>query len=559
MKHRNKIFFTATAVSAAVMLTACGSGGSSGSTSPAPMGTVNVAVTDAPTKDFDHVWVTVSEIRFHTSIDANTGDPGWLKFPLTTPVTLDLAALDNGALSAVFNGLSLPAGTYQQIRLLLVADTDPLSNSAQAQGLTYNDQVNWTDASNVSHLAPLEIAAPRQGISLDGTFTAATGATLNLVVDFDVGHDVVHFLHGGNDAFTLKPNLRYFDLAQAGAVTGSVDTTNLCTTATTGCAFNLVIKSEELSADGSHHNATRFTTIRSDGSFTLFPLRVPAGQTSTSIDVLVRGRDMETILVRGVPVVAGTTPSSSPTQVSATPLPLTIGTEYTANAASAVAPTGAWVNFYQTLSSTGQAEVPYEVRYRHLDPFTGTFFQDIPLSLGPIHVGAYVAGGSPTLAANTPVESAGGFLVFAGDLAYTRTEASSDPLVPGTGSPTLFTMPALTVDATVATADSISGTILQATANTYDKGELVVVRMGTIVTTQPLDAVLAANGGTGGTYTVANLPGGSAAKTVPGAYYYLYARVWNSGHPLLTLRRVDFNGFADLRTGSATGINATLN
>ena len=557
MKHRRILAGLAT-LSAAVGLAACGSGG--GSSQGAVNGMVSVSVTDAPTKDFDHVWVTVSEIRFHTSNAVAVNDPGWLKYPLATPVTVDLAALANGSLASVFSGIALPEGTYQQIRFLLVGDADPLSSAAQAQGLIYNDQVDWTDSGGTSHSSPIEIAMPRQGIGLNGTFTVSAVAPLNLVLDFDVGHDVVRFLHGANIAFTLKPLLRYFDLAQSGAVVGHVDTANLCaTTATTGCAYNLVIKSEEMSPDGSHHMATRFTTIRPDGTFTLFPLRVPAGQNSTTVDVLVRGRNMETNLIRGVPVNAGTTPSSSPTQVSVAAIPLTIGTEYTANAAAPIAPTGSWVNFYQTLSATGQSEVPYEVRYRHIDPFTGTFFEDIPLSLGPVHVGAYVGGGSPTFASNTPVQGAGGFLVFAGALGYTRTEATSDPLTPPVTSPALFAMPALAVDATVATPDSIAGSILQTTANKYDKGELVVVWMGTIVTTQPLDAVLTANSGTGGTYSVANLPGGSPAKPLPGAFYYMYARVWNSADPLLSLKRIDFNGFADLRTGNATGMNATFN
>jgi hypothetical protein len=559
MNHR-KLVCSVTALAAAVGLAACGSdSGSSSSTTPTGM--VNVSITDAPTKDFDHVWVTVSEIRFHTSNAVAANDPGWLKYPLTTPVTVDLAALANGSLASVFAGITLPVGTYQQIRLLLVDSADPLTNSAQAQGLVYNDQVDWTDGLGSSHSSPLEIAMPRQGIGLNGTFAVSAAAALNLVLDFDVGHDVIRFLHGGSQAFTLKPLLRYFDLAESGAVVGRVDPSNLCaTSATAGCAYNLVIKAEEVSADGTHHAATRFTTIKPDGSFALFPLRVASGQSSTTIDVLVRGRNMESNLVRGVPVVAGSTPTSSPTQLSASILPITLGTEYTANAATPLAPTGSWVNFYQTLSATGQAEIPYEIRYRHIDPFTGTFFEDIPLSLGPVHVGSYVANGSPTLAVNTPVQGAGGFLVFAGAPLYTRTEATTDPLTPPSGaSPALFAVPSLAVDSSIASADSISGSILQTTANKYDKGELVVVWMGTIITTQSLDAVLAANSGTGGTYSVANLPGGAAAKPLPGAFYYMYARVWNTADPLLSLRRVEFNGFADLRTGSATGMNATLN
>jgi hypothetical protein len=558
MKYQT-ILAGAGAVALAVGLAACGSGGSAGGTMAT--GLVNVSVTDAPTRDFDHVWITVSEVRFHTSNAVSASDPGWLRFPLAAPVSVDLAALANGSLAQVFGNLTLPVGTYQQIRLVLVDESDPLTSSAQSHGLTFNDQVDWTDGQGNAHTSPLEIASPRQGIGINGTFTVSSGAPLNLVLDFDVGHDVVRFVHGANQAFTLKPLLRYFDLAQSGAVVGRVDTANLCATSvTTGCAYNLVIKAEEMHPAGTRHVATRFTTIRPDGTFTLYPLRVPNGQASMTIDVLVRGRNMESILVRNVAVTAGTTPTTNPTTISAAVLPLTLGTEYTANAASPLAPTGSWVNFYQTLSATGLAEVPYEVRYRHVNPFTGLFFEDIALSTGPLHVGSFVANGSPTLVANTPVQGNGGFLVFADALGYTRTEATSDPLTaPAGAGPALFTVPALPVNAAVATADSISGSVLQTTANKYDKGELVVAFMGTIVTTQSLDAVLAANSGTGDSYTVGNLPGGSPAKPLPGAFYYMYARVWNSANPLLTLKRVDFNGFADLRTGSVTGMNVTLN
>ncbi|SPE31729.1 conserved exported hypothetical protein [Burkholderiales bacterium] len=556
------------AVAAALGLAGCGGGNSSGGGSTTPTGTVNVQVTDAPTKDFDHVWVTIQEIRFHTSNAVAADDPGWLKYPLATPVTVDLAALNNGSLAPVFDGLTLPVATYQQIRLVLVSDAANLSSSAQAQGLTYNDQVNWTDSTGTSHIAPLVIPAPTKGIGINGTFTVpASGAALNLVLDFDVGHDVVKFMHGGNSAYTLKPNLQYFDLSQVGAVNGQVDLTHVCpastppTPAPTTCAYNFVIKAEQMSADGTHHEATRFTTIRPDGSFTLYPVRVlGSGRILSTIDVLVRGRNMDTVLVRNVPVTAGTSPTSNPTILSTTPLPLTIDTEYTANEnpAAPVSPTGAWVNFYQTLSATGLPEVPYEVRYRHINPFTGVFTDDIPLSTGPIQFGSYVAAGSPTLATNTPVQGNGGFLVFAGAPDYTRTEASTDPLTPG-ASPVLFTMPTLTVNSTVATADSISGNISQATAGKYNTGFVVVVRLGTIVSTIPIDSVLTANAGAGGPFTVSNLPGGSATQSLPGAYYYLYAVVWNTANPLTTLQLTDFSGYANLTSASATGLNVTLN
>jgi len=555
----------ALAVAAAFGVAGCGGGGSGGGTA-LPTGVVNVQATDAPSKDFDHVWVTVQGFRLHQSNDVPVSDPNWLSYPLSTPITLDLASLYNGNLATLFQNQNIPAGTYQQIRLLLVGDNAPLTSSAQSFGLTYNDQVNWTDTTG-SHFAALEIASPIDGIGLNGTFTLVSGTPLELVVDFDVGHDVVKFLHGGNNAYTLKPNLQYFDLAQAGAVKGSVATTNLCSmtgpvvaTEPATCAYNLVIKAEQVSDDLSHHVATRFTTIDANGNFTLYPVRVPPNLASTNIDVLVRGRNMDTILVRGVPVNAGTSPTNNPSLVSVDPLPLTIdGNEYLANASVGLSPTGAWVNFYQTLSNTGLQELPYEVRYRHVNPFTGVFTDDIPLSLGPIWLGGFVLGGDPTLVSNTPTQGLGGFLVAASALGYQWTAASSGNLTGTAGNVSTFTMPASLAVPTGTSYDSISGNIAQAVPGTYDSGYLVAVRMGTIVTTIPISTILTSNGGAGGSYTVSNLPGGSPAQNLPGAFYYLYARVWNSANPLTTLKRIDVSGYADLRAGSASGMNVTLN
>lgn len=553
--HRNLLRIAALPIAVAGALAACGGGGGS-SSGTAPM--MSVAVMDAPTMDFDHVWVTVREIDFHTSNAAAPADPGWLKYPLAAPVTVDLTTLTNGTMQNMFQGIALPVGNYQQIRLKLVADDAALAASASAAGLAFNDQVDWTNALGVAQHGALEIPDGRNGISLSGSFRVAAGTNLDLAIDFDIGHDVVKFDHGGIPAFTLKPNLHYYDLAHVGAIQGKVSTAGLCTSAAAAspvnCAFNLVVKAELPSKDGTHHDAVRFTGIRPDGSFTLFPL--PVAASSASFDVLVRGRNMDTILVRGVTVNAGTTPAgtgaAAATLLSAAALPLTMDTEYTANASPALSPTGAWMNFYQTLPGSG--ETPYEVRYRHVNPFTGTFQDPIPLSAGPIQVGAWVSGGSPVLAPATPLEGAGGFQAWAGAPYYTRTQSAATLSVPA-GSPALFTVPALPVDATVASSDSIAGSITQATPGRFDKGFLVVVRRGTIVDTIPLDAILAQNAGAGGSYSIASLPGGSASKALPDAYYALYARVWNSAHPFATLMRIPAMATADLRNGSATGVD----
>jgi hypothetical protein len=548
---------SASSILLAFSLAGCGGGGGDSGTLPPvqPTGLVSVAVTDAPSADFDKVWVTIREIRFHKLDFAHPEDRDWLAYPLAQPVTVDLAQLSNGNLAQVFNNITLPVGTYKQIRLMLVDDDAPLVASAQAAGLQYNGQVNYTDGSGNARVAPLEIGAVREGIGVFGTFTVTAGKTLRLVLDFDIDHDVIRvpdLIPGnGQSAFTLKPGLRYFDLDTSAAIVGRIDPANLASQANPNGAYNLVIKAEELTADGTRRVVARATTIKPDGSFTLFPLDVPANAASKTYDIVVRGRNMETIIVRDVPATKGTTPTSNPTQLSAAPLPLTLGAEYTVSLNAPLAPTGGWLNFFQTLP--GASEVPYEVRFRHVNPFTGDLTVPFPLSAGSLRVGSYVAGGSPTLAPVVPQQGAGAFAVRAGALQYAPSSFTA-VLPPSSGSNSSVTLPALNVDTAVATPGAITFNVNTLTPGRFDKGQVVVARYGMIVNTQSIDSVLAS----GGAVTMSNLPAGSAAKSNPGAVYYAYLRVWNSSTPNIRPRIVPVLSFADLRTSSSAAMNVTV-
>ena len=387
-------------------------------------GVTNVSLTDAP-GDYDNVWVTVGAVWFHTSNTAGPDDSGWVKFPLTTPVTVDLLTLQNGNLSQMFDNMQPPNGTYRQIRVFLVGPDAPLTASAAAAKLIYNNQVNYQDANDTEQNSPLELVNPSKGIALYGTFTVANGSTLDLALDFNVNRDVLPFFVGNQQDYVLKPRLAYFDLSHVGAITGSVNCANLLAAGGNGFAYNLVIKAEMPSSTGNYDVVDRETGIKVDISgnsctFTLFPVDVPQGSSTTNYDVLIRGRNMETMIVQGVPVNVGTTPTSGATQLNTTPLNLTMGSEYTANmpANMPVIPTGADVKFYQTL--TGGPT--YEVRFRGVNPFTGIFTDDEPLSVGNLQVGSY-AGGNPTLSAVMPMGGAGAFMPYGDAPYFTRTEA----------------------------------------------------------------------------------------------------------------------------------------
>ena len=543
-----------------VLAAGCG-GGSSGNSSSSMMNTqgiANVSMTDAP-GDYDNVWVTVAAVWFHASNTAGPDDPGWVKFPLAAPVTVDLLTLQNGNLSQMFGNMQPSNGTYQQIRVFLVGPDAPLTASAVTAKLLYNDQVNYQDASDTEQSSPLELVNPSKGIALYGTFTVASGSTLNLALDFDVNRDVLPFFIGNQQDYVLKPRLAYFDLSHVGAITGSVNCANLLAAGGSGFAYNLVIKAEMPSSTGNYDVVDRETGLKLDiagnsCTFTLFPVHVPQGSSTTNYDVLIRGRNMQTMIVQGVPVNVGTTPTAGATQLNATPLNLTLGSEYSANmpANMPVVPTGADVKFYQTL--TGGPT--YEVRFRGVNPFTGIFTDDEPLSASNLQVGGY-AGGNPVLGPVAPMCGAGAFMPYGDAPYFTRTEALTGTLAIPTSGVASFTIGSLSI-ASPANSDSISGTITASTAGKYDSGYLIVSHDGYIVTTLPLGPVLGA-GGTGGSYAIPNIPGGSSTQSFAPGLYYLHAFVWNSAHPFLTLRRIENTVVVDLRNGSATNVDLTMN
>lgn len=527
---------------AGLLVSACGGGAGAGGTSANEMGHMTLAVTDAPGLDFDKAFVTIKELRIHQLDSAGSEDGGWHRFTLPEPVTVDLASLNNGAMANVFNDVTLPVGNYKQIRIVLADSDDALTASAQAKGLQTNNEIQYS-AAGATKVAPLEIAYPIQGITLLGNFSVSTDKTLRLLVDFDIGHDIVRFRHGGQDGFTMKPILHYFDLDAAGAIVGQVDT-SACAALSTPCT-DFVIKAESTGDSGSAvRRVVRATSVKPDGSFVLYP--VPAG---ANYDVLVRGRYTQTMVVKGVPSVAGSTPTSQPALVSAAALPLAGAPEYTANLTPAANPTGGWVQFYQTATA---GEPAYEVRFRHQNPFTGTFYTDEALVNAPLMIGNYVAAGNPSFTSVTPVEGAGSYRVQFDALGFTQTDAGI--IAPGSGSPVAVTPPTLTPASNVAQLGTVSGNIALLTPNHWTTGQIVVARLGTIVNTIDISAQLAG----GGAFSVSNLPAGSTSKPLPTGFYYAYARVSNPAINGGRVRVIPLPGFADLRRTGAATLNVTL-
>lgn len=175
-------------VALAGMLSACGGGGDGASVSQTA-GTMRVSMTDAPACGFDAVNVTVSKVRIHQTSNASENDGGWTDITLNPARKINLLNLTNGVLDEL-GQVSLPAGRYTQLRLVLEGNT---GNRAA------NSVVPSTTGAEVALDTP---SAAQSGIKLTGNFDVASGQLADIVLDFDACKSVVS---KGNGGYALKP------------------------------------------------------------------------------------------------------------------------------------------------------------------------------------------------------------------------------------------------------------------------------------------------------------------------------------------------------------------
>ncbi len=530
-----------------LFLSACGSTGSTdsgGVVTQQQQGAMNVAVTDAP-GDFDHVYITVAAVWFNTNAGADPRAAGWHKFTLAAPVTIDLLTLANGNMQSIWNNIQLPVGNYEQIRMLLV----PTFTADPPTGHNYYNEVVIG-----STTYPLCIPDADHGIQLLGAFGVTAGGTLKLAIDFDAGHDVVEFHENKNHVptdYVLKPILNYYDLDNAGAIVGSLSTTGTFTTTS-----NYVIKAERLAtaqemlvsgSTSTYHVIRRWTVPNTDGSFILYPVSTLV---TTTWDVVVRGLNKQTVIIKGVPITKGATPmNGNATDLGTIEMSPSSSPDY-AVAGTIASPTGAWVQFYQTLQAPG--EYPYEIRFRHFNPLWGGFHQTFMLNDDQLQIGNYLSSGVvSTLTATTPVEEVGGYQAIAGATLFDR---SAPDMVTSATTTVAFTTP-LTVISNYS-GNSVSGLITLGTTTAMntkmtgkmDSGLLYAVNGGMIIDAIRVDSQMVS----GGTYTIFNLPGGSAGTPLPGAFYGIDADGWLSTDPSGTYRAIAIPQIADLQTGDDT-------
>jgi hypothetical protein len=186
------------------------------------MAAVNVSLSDPPScsppaGNFKSVFITIHSVQAHISATADDNSPGWVELVPelnSQPVQVDLLNLPaDGAclLKLLGSNTSLPAGDYQQIRLLLVPDNSsssavPSPNACATLGQVFNcvvDSNNNTSELQLSSQANTGLKIP-PGQVVGGPIHVGDGQTVDINIDFNACASIIQ---EGNGAFRLKPSL----------------------------------------------------------------------------------------------------------------------------------------------------------------------------------------------------------------------------------------------------------------------------------------------------------------------------------------------------------------
>ncbi len=194
------------AISAALsmmLLSACGSGGGD------EMGRLSLAVTDAPVDEASSVVVQFSGVAFKRE----GAEPEVVQNLTPSPRQLDLLQYQGGRAALLLDGVSLPAGEYQWIRLIV--DNEP--------GVR-DSYIELTSGQECELRVP---SGAESGLKLMRGFMLPEDGSVALTVDFDLRKSI-HAPPGQRSGdcalgYLIRPTLRLVDDANVGAIAGNVD------------------------------------------------------------------------------------------------------------------------------------------------------------------------------------------------------------------------------------------------------------------------------------------------------------------------------------------------
>ena len=192
---------------ALLCLAGCGGGGDGGGST----GTVKLSITDAPVDNATSVVIQFSGVAFKRAGSA----PEVVQGLTPSPRQFDLMQYQEGRAALLLDGVTLPAGDYEWVRLIV--DNDP------------NVRDSYLVRSTGEECELRVPSGAESGLKLNRGFTLPADGSVALTVDFDLRQSI-HAPPGQRSdapgcaqAYLLRPTLRIVDDANVGAIAGTVD------------------------------------------------------------------------------------------------------------------------------------------------------------------------------------------------------------------------------------------------------------------------------------------------------------------------------------------------
>ena len=354
----------------ATILISCG--GASQGTQSSGTGTINVSLTDPPTcqapnGNFQHVFVTIRSVQANLNASADDNSSGWQELAPqlnSQPVQIDLfsTASTSCLLTTLGSNSALPAGTYQQIRLLLVPNSGgtgptPATNNCGSQGFNC---IVLVDSSihelNLSSQANTGLKIP-PGQIVGGPISVAAGQDVDLNIDFNACASIIL---QGNGQYRLKPVLTAEQVSTNNTgISGQVVQAGTAQPISGGTVIVALEKQDSTGTDVIYEQAD----ADSSGNFNFCPL--PSGATFDVVVVAIDGGGgaYHATVAAGVP--GGTNLGAIPLipETGTATGPATLQGNVTASTVARVSPVSvdALVFAIQTITVSGAQSLPVTI------------------------------------------------------------------------------------------------------------------------------------------------------------------------------------------------------
>jgi hypothetical protein len=266
----------------------CGGGGTSSQMSGTQTGTVMVSISDPPScknpnGSFAHVYVTIQSVQAHIDPNATDSSSGWQDLApqlANQAMQIDLfSTVQTNCVLAQLGSADLPVGSYQQIRLLLVANSasgvgTPPTNACAGNGFNC---VVLSDGTihelELSSQANTGLKIP-PGQIVGGPIQVAAGQSVDLNIDFNACASIVQ---EGNGQYRLKPTLTAGQLSPNNSGIGGQVVDSATKTPIVGAVLVAVEQPDSNTVD----RIVMETSADANGNFRFCPL--PSG----SFDIVI--------------------------------------------------------------------------------------------------------------------------------------------------------------------------------------------------------------------------------------------------------------------------------